>query len=86
MVIFALQMIFWLLPKLYFDFVKVIFRLLAEVTVFIHNFPQGKYHCNAISLRKQYHCRRQSHYESNFPKVDKLLDIVGFFGYTRFAS
>ena len=33
--------------KLYFDFVKVIFRLSAEVKVFIHNLPEGQ-----ISLQR----------------------------------
>ncbi len=56
-VIFALQMIFWLLPKLYFDFVKVIFRLLAEVKVNPQlarraNITATQYHCNAISLQR----------------------------------
>ena len=38
--------------QLYFDFVKVIFRLTAEVKVILSTTcPQGKYHC-----RRQYHC------------------------------
>ena len=70
-----------LLRKLYFDFVKVIFRLIAEVEVFIHNFPQGKYHCNAISLRKQYHCRRQYHCVSKSPEREtNSLTSPGFSG------
>ena len=40
-----------LLRKLYFDFVKVIFRLSAEVKVFIHNLPTAQ-----AALLKS-HCR-----------------------------
>ena len=61
----------YLLRKLYFDFVKVIFWLSPKLYFGFQpklrylsiTCPQGKYHCNAISLsktislRKQYHCR-----------------------------
>ena len=53
----------YLLRKLYFDFVKVIFRLSAEVIFWLSpklrylsiTCPKGKYHAAGISLRKQYH-------------------------------
>ena len=65
----------YLLRKLNFDFVKVIFRLTAEAKVFIHNFPQGKYHCNAISLSKTISLRKQ------FPEREtNSLTSPGFSG------
>ena len=54
-----------LLRKLYFDFVKVIFRLLAEVTVFIHNLTAGQISlqrnitAKAISLSKTISLQKQ---------------------------
>ena len=75
-----------LLRKLNFDFVKVIFRLSAEAKVN----PQLAHGANITAT--QYHCESNITVEdnltakANFPKGDNLLDIAGFFGYTRFAS
>ena len=78
-----------LLRKLYFDFVKVIFWLLPKLYFGFQpklrylsiTCPQGKYHCNAISLRKQYHCRRQYHCVSKFPEREtNSLTSRGFSG------
>ena len=52
-------MIFWLLPKLYFDFVKVIFRLTAEVKVN----PQLAKRANITAT--QYHCESNITVEDN---------------------
>ena len=70
---FALQTVIFFADgkKLYFDFVKVIFRLSAEVKVFIHNLPEGQ-----ISLRKQYHCRRQYHLPKGKYNLDKAITFI----------
>ena len=57
----------YLLRKLYFDFVKVIFWLSAKLYFGFQpklrylsiTCPQGKYHCNAISLSKTISLRKQ---------------------------
>ena len=65
---------------------KVIFRLLAEVTVL--SITSRRANITAT----QYHCESNITVEDNltakaiFRKGNKLLDIAGFFGYTRFAS
>ena len=62
--VFVLQL--YMLRKLYFDFVKVIFWLSPKLYFGLQpklrylsiTCPQGKYHCNAISLSKTISRRR----------------------------